>query len=48
MVIVLCGGHDLASGQGTRKVQRCHCQSCVTPRGELTLDALFALVLHVL
>lgn len=41
-------GHDLASGQGTWKVQRCHCQSSVMPAGELTLDTLFALVLHVL
>lgn len=41
-------GHDLASGQGTWKVQECHCQSSVRPGGELTLHALFAFVLHVL
>lgn len=29
-------GQDVASGQGSGKVQRCHCESCVMPRGGLT------------
>lgn len=40
--------HDLANGQGSRKVQRCHCGISVMPGGELTLNPSSALVLHVL